>query len=82
MKRTVMLDSYDPAKGYGKECYRLDYEGFGIWLFQNRSRVGSFSVQYGKQLDTGLSYAEACTELGAAIMHALACNGRLDNERN
>lgn len=38
-----------------------------------------FAVRYGLQLKEGLSYAEAAAELGACIMHALACEGRLDN---
>lgn len=43
---------------------------------QGRDR---FSVRYGLQLKTGLSYADAAAELGACIMHSLACDGLLDN---
>lgn len=39
----------------------------------------SFTVIYGLQVKTGLSYGEACAELGACIMHNQACNGRIDN---
>ena len=38
-----------------------------------------FSVRYGPQLRIGLTYSDAATELGAAIMHNAACNGELDN---
>lgn len=38
-----------------------------------------FSVSYGKQFNTDLDYAQAAKELGACIMHALACNNQLDN---
>lgn len=38
----------------------------------------TFTVQYGKQTKSGLSYSEACTELGAAILHALTCEGLFD----
>lgn len=43
---------------------------------QGRDR---FSVRYGLQLKTEMSYAAACSELGACIMHAAACEGLLDN---
>ena len=38
-----------------------------------------FRVIYGMQVRENLSYSDAALELGAAIMHALACEGRLDN---
>lgn len=44
---------------------------------QGRNR---FSVRYGLQLKTGLSYAKAARELGECIMHMQACEGLLDNE--
>ena len=31
-----------------------------------------FTVVYGLQVKTGLSYEKACTELGACMMHAYA----------
>lgn len=34
-----------------------------------------FAVHYGAQTDGALSYEGACKELGAAIMHHLACEG-------
>lgn len=39
----------------------------------------NFSVRYGLQNKTGLTYGEAAKELGAYIMHLQACNGKLDN---
>lgn len=50
---------------------------FGVQLLQ--SGKDNFSVTYGKQIKHGLTYANAASELGAAIMHALACDGKLDN---
>jgi hypothetical protein len=38
----------------------------------------SFTVQYGKQVKRGLSYAEAAKELGQSIFHALACDGKIE----
>lgn len=43
---------------------------------QGRDR---FSVRYGLQFKDGLSYGAAAKELGACIMHDLACDGLLDN---
>jgi hypothetical protein len=41
--------------------------------------VNRFEVRYGQQVTTGLSYARACAEIGRSVMHALACDGRIDN---
>ena len=59
-----------------RTCYTADL-AFPIRLTQQG--VDRFTVHYGKQIKTHLSYAVAAQELGAAIMHALACEGKLDN---
>ena len=41
--------------------------------------VDRFTVIYGKQIDKDLNYAEAAEMLGEVIMHALSCQGLLDN---
>ena len=51
-------------------CWRIALEQTG----RNR-----FIVTYGAETHTGLSYEEASAKLGSSIMHALACEGRLDN---
>jgi hypothetical protein len=38
-----------------------------------------FTVTYGKQIKHGLNYSQAAVEYGCVIMHALACDGKLDN---
>lgn len=38
-----------------------------------------FTVRYGMEVRARLSYSSACTALGAAIMHALACDSLIDN---
>lgn len=43
---------------------------------QGRDR---FTVTYGRQVKSGLTYAAAAAELGACIMHRAACEGTLDN---
>lgn len=39
----------------------------------------NFTVIYGSQVRDRLDYGEAAAELGECIMHALACEGQLDN---
>lgn len=39
----------------------------------------NFTVIYGKQVVGNLPYSQAATELGVCIMHALACDSKLDN---
>jgi hypothetical protein len=39
----------------------------------------NFTVVYWKQVKDHLNYAKAALELGSCIMHALACDGILDN---
>lgn len=39
----------------------------------------NFTVTYGNLVSRNLRYSDAAAELGACIMHALACAGRLDN---
>jgi hypothetical protein len=60
-----------------KVCYQVTLAGFEITLSQKGK--DNFAVQYGKQYTEGLPYSEAAFELGACIMHALACDSKLDN---
>ena len=58
-------------------CYTFENGAFPIHLDQQgRDR---FTVIYGKQVKNDLTYGEAASELGTCIMHALACEGMLDN---
>lgn len=54
------------SKTIGRYVLALDVRG-----------ADDFSVCYGLQVKHGLSYSEAATELGACLMHALACEGKL-----
>jgi len=38
-----------------------------------------FTVTYWKQRKTGLTYEQAAQEFGECVMHALACDGKLDS---
>ena len=54
----------------------LDSLAFPIKLSQQGA--DKFTVTYGKQVKKDLNYDLAALELGACIMHALACDGLLD----
>ncbi len=58
--------------------YEITTLAVPISLYQDPD--GLFTVVYGKQIDAGLGYALACNKLGGAILHALACDGKLDND--
>lgn len=55
-------------------CFSFD----GVIELRQQGR-NRFTVIYGQQVKENLSYNEAATELGAAIMHNAACNAELDN---
>ena len=58
-------------------CLSLDNLAFPVKLEQQS--MNRFTVTYGLQVKRHLSYSDAATELGMSIMHALACDGLLDN---
>jgi len=58
-------------------CFKLDEAAFTIKLYQYGK--DNFEVIYGLQVDSGLTYGRAAAKLGAAIMHSLACEQKLDN---
>jgi hypothetical protein len=60
----------------GKTVYSVEIAGYTIKL--RKRSANSFTVVYGKQVKRLLTYADAAKELGQCIMHALACEGRLD----
>lgn len=53
--------------------------GYGWDIILTQQGVDSFTVQYGAQIEKGLSYAAAAQELGACIMHAMVCEGNIDS---
>lgn len=60
-----------------KLCYHTVIAGLTIELRQWGK--DAFTVQYGKAVTGKISYQQACLDLGASIIHALACEGKLDN---
>ncbi len=59
-----------------KVCLRLDNLAFPIELRQHDAN--QFAVIYGQQQKSRLTYQDAAREIGAAIMHAAACDGLID----
>lgn len=51
-----------------------------ITVRQRESGRRLFDVVYGLQVKSNLTYAEACKELGAAILHLQCCEGLASNE--
>jgi hypothetical protein len=49
-------------------------------LEQSQARGARFKVTYGLQVKSGLTYSDACSELGAAILHDACCEGKATNE--
>ena len=67
------------AAQYGKLVWHTRIADMPISLHQRSRRRDTFTVVYWKQVKTDLNYGEACAELGMAMLHALACDGKLDN---
>lgn len=63
--------------GSKRRCFETHISAWPITLDQYGP--DDFTVTYGKQVDEHLTYVQAATKLGLAIMHALACERQLDN---
>lgn len=57
----------------------LDLAGLGFPVKLEQQGVDRFTVTYGKQVVRNLDYRGAAAEFGECVMHALACDGLLDN---
>ena len=62
-----------------KECWNTMERTPNWAITLSQAGPNKFKVQYGKQISAPLSYGAAATELGCCIMHALACEGNIDN---
>jgi hypothetical protein len=61
-----------------KTVFQTNDLAFPIKVEQNAR--GKFRVTYGREVRDGLGYGQAAHELGECMFHALACDGKLDNE--
>lgn len=70
------------ANGCDASTLCLSIPSLGIRLHQegrqSETPLDTFAVIYGKQYKD-VSYSQACFALGQAILHALSCDGMVDN---
>ena len=59
-------------------CFVIDELPWLIRLEQHETE-DLFCVTYGFQVDDGLTYSQAASKLGQALMHRAACDGMLDS---
>jgi hypothetical protein len=63
-------------------CFTTKLAEWNITLEQQASgRSRDFTVTYGSQVKDHLTYAQAARELGSCLMHALSCEGQVDNSQ-
>lgn len=72
MRIIVEIGGANPFKGASTKAL--------ITLRQRQSGRRLFDVVYGLQVDSKLTYADACAKLGEAILHDLCCDGIASNE--
>ena len=61
-----------------QEVFKIEIAGYDIVLSQ--TEPDNFMVQYGAEVKSNLDYAQAAKSMGFCIMHALSCDGKIDNE--
>ena len=61
-----------------KEVFKIEIAGYDIVLLQNES--DDFTVHYGAEVKSDLDYYQAAKSIGFCIMHALSCDGKIDDE--
>ena len=61
-----------------KEVFKIEIAGYAIVLLQNES--DNFTVQYGAEVKSNLDYYQAAKSMGFCIMHALSCDGKINDE--
>jgi len=80
MPRTYHLPSFkNKPVGRLRECARYSAPDDVIQIVLFQRKRDCFAVQYGMQVDDELSYEQACTKLGQALLHSLSCAGAVDN---
>lgn len=71
----VIKMAYEKPEPHHRLCFQSS-----LVSLQQRSHYNnqsSFLVRYGREIHSGLTYSEACTKLGSALMHQTACDGLL-----
>ena len=60
-----------------QEVFKIEIAGYNIVLSQ--TEPDNFTVQYGEEIESNLDYSQAAKSIGFCIMHALACDGKINN---
>ncbi len=60
-----------------QEVFKIEIAGYDIVLLQNEP--DNFMVQYGAEVKSNLDYSQAAKSIGFCMMHALSCDGKLDD---
>ena len=65
--------------------FKTEIAGFEIKMEQagppnKRAAKHSFRVTYGKQVSPMLTYGQAAISLAHSIMHALSCEGKIEDD--
>ena len=61
-----------------QEVFKIQIAGYDIVLLQNEP--DNFTVQYGAKIESNLDYSQAAKLIGFCVMHALSCDGKINNE--
>lgn len=61
-----------------REVFKIEIAGYDIVLLQ--TEPGNFTVQYGAEIESNLDYSQAAKSIGFCVMHALSCDGKINNE--
>ena len=59
------------------KAFEIEIAGYNIILLQNNH--DNFTVQYGAEVEANLDYSQAAKAVGFCIMHALSCDGKIND---
>ena len=59
------------------KAFEIEIAGYNIILLQNNH--DNFTVQYGAEVESNLDYSQAAKSVGFCIMHALSCDGKIND---
>ena len=60
-----------------QEIFKIEIAGSAIVLLQNGT--DNFTVQYGAEVESNLDYSQAAKSIGFCVMHALSCDGKIND---
>ena len=60
-----------------QEVFKIQIAGYDIVLLQND--CDNFTVKYGAEVESNLDYSQAAKSIGFCVMHALSCDGKIND---